>query len=104
MVVGGLANAVWGEPRVTLDIDVTVWVEDREIPQGRSLVSDVSIPRSTRPGAFVGRTRVLPLESGEGVRMDASWAPEFERDALTRTIRRDRRTIVRFRTARQSCR
>jgi hypothetical protein len=24
MVIGGLANAVWGEPRTTLDIDVTV--------------------------------------------------------------------------------
>lgn len=32
MVIGGLANAVWGEPRATLDIDVTVWVPDSELP------------------------------------------------------------------------
>jgi len=24
MVVGGMANAVWGEPRATLDIDITI--------------------------------------------------------------------------------
>lgn len=24
MVIGGVANAVWGEPRATLDIDVTL--------------------------------------------------------------------------------
>ena len=27
MVIGGLANAVWGEPRATLDIDVTIAAE-----------------------------------------------------------------------------
>jgi len=27
MVIGGIANIVWGEPRATLDIDVTVLVE-----------------------------------------------------------------------------
>ena len=32
MVIGGLANIVWGEPRATLDIDVTVWLADTEIP------------------------------------------------------------------------
>ena len=31
VVIGGLANAAWGEPRATLDIDVTVWVAEAHI-------------------------------------------------------------------------
>ena len=31
MVIGGMANAIWGEPRATLDIDITIWVEDAKI-------------------------------------------------------------------------
>jgi len=31
MVIGGMANAKWGRPRATLDIDVTVWVQEHEI-------------------------------------------------------------------------
>ena len=31
MVIGGLANAVWGEPRATLDIDITVWLPDANV-------------------------------------------------------------------------
>ena len=26
MVIGGFANIIWGEPRATIDIDVTIWV------------------------------------------------------------------------------
>ena len=31
VVIGGMANAIWGEPRATLDIDITVWVNEHEI-------------------------------------------------------------------------
>lgn len=26
MLIGGLAVSMWGEPRATLDVDLTVWV------------------------------------------------------------------------------
>ena len=28
MIIGGHANAVWGEPRATLDIDATLWLPE----------------------------------------------------------------------------
>ena len=28
MIIGGMANAVWGEPRATIDIDVTIWFDE----------------------------------------------------------------------------
>jgi hypothetical protein len=33
MIIGGMANAVWGEPRATLHIDATVWVSDDQISE-----------------------------------------------------------------------
>jgi hypothetical protein len=85
MVVGGLANAVWGEPRVTLDIDVTVWVEDREIPSVVADLTSAFLALDADPEAFVRRTRVLPLESGEGVRIDVIFGLlPFEHEAIRR--------------------
>jgi hypothetical protein len=88
MLVGGQANAVWGLPRATLDIDVTIWAEDRSDAVGalaarfRVLVND--------PAAFVGDTRVLPLESDQGVRIDVIFGLlPFEEEAIrrARTVR-----------------
>jgi hypothetical protein len=31
MLIGGLAVAQWEEPRATLDIDVTIWVEPERL-------------------------------------------------------------------------
>ena len=41
MIIGGMANVVCGEPRATLDIDATVWVDDEEIGQTVSLLAKV---------------------------------------------------------------
>jgi hypothetical protein len=83
MLVGGQANAIWGEPRATLDVDVTIWAEDRPdavdalASRFRALVSD--------PAAFVRDTRVLPLESSEGVRIDVIFGMlPFEQEAIRR--------------------
>jgi hypothetical protein len=83
MLVGGQANAIWGEPRATLDIDVTLWADDRPDAVGilskrfRALVDD--------PAGFVRDTRVLPLESAGGVRIDVIFGLlPFEEDAIRR--------------------
>jgi hypothetical protein len=83
MLVGGQANAVWGEPRATLDIDVTVWAEGRSdvVPflasRFRALVEDAD--------GFVRQTRVLPLETAAGVRLDVIFGMlPFEEEAIRR--------------------
>jgi hypothetical protein len=87
MVVGGLANAVWGEPRATLDIDVTVWVEDRELARVIGELTSVFPALTTDPVDFVRKTRVLPLESGEGIRVDVIFGLlPFEREAIERSV------------------
>jgi hypothetical protein len=87
MVVGGLANAVWGEPRATLDVDITVWVADTAIP---SFVE--SIPGQLQllvddPVDFIAQTRVLPLRSDIGVRVDMIFGLlPFEEEAIRRSV------------------
>jgi hypothetical protein len=87
MVIGGLANAVWGEPRATLDIDVTVWVDESAIAAVAKKLSVVFRVLAEDPIGFVHENRVLPLESGRGVRVDLIFGLlPFERDAVRRAV------------------
>jgi hypothetical protein len=86
-VIGGIANAVWGEPRATLDVDVSVWVEDDAIDPllARLAGHFVLLPRT--PADFVRETRVLPLETGAGIRIDLIFGLlPFERAAIERSV------------------
>ena len=84
-IIGGIANAVWGEPRATIDVDVTVAVDDDDL-----LATVPAIARSFRvpvsdPVAFVQQTRVLPLDTADGVRIDVIFALlPFELEAIRR--------------------
>ena len=88
MIVGGIANAVWGEPRATIDVDVTVVVENPGLSAaiaglGRSFNAAVPDPQT-----LVRRTRVLPLDTADGIRIDVIFALlSFERDAVHRATR-----------------
>ncbi len=85
MLVGGIANAVWGEPRATLDVDVTVWVEPEDVPNAVSMLTQRFSARTGDPAAFVDRTRVLPLTSIEGVQIDVIFGLlPFEEQAIRR--------------------
>ncbi len=54
MLVGGMANAVWGEPRATLDIDVTVWVADEDIDRLVPALAREFTPRIDHPRQCCG--------------------------------------------------
>jgi hypothetical protein len=82
MVIGGFANLQWGEPRTTLDLDITVAADDPELvalagAAGTVLVED--------PSGFLARTRVLPVRLADGTRVDliAATLP-YEIDAIGR--------------------
>jgi hypothetical protein len=59
MLIGGLAMAMWGEPRTTLDVDVSVWVEPEAFDEA---VGKTSACFRTIPDAleFARRSRVVP--------------------------------------------
>jgi len=70
MVIGGLANLVWGVPRATLDVDITVWVGDRDLPAFVERLRPVFRLLPADPLAFAKETRVLPMETPAGMRVE----------------------------------
>jgi hypothetical protein len=85
IVVGGIANAVWGEARATIDVDVTVVVENPDIASAVAMLTRSFKSAIPDPEAFVRRTRVLPLDTSDGIRIDIIFAlMSFERDAVER--------------------
>ena len=89
MVIGGMANAVWGEPRATLDVDVTVWVDEEEIETISGRFADRFTLLPDNPAEFIRTTRVLPLETEAGVRIDLIFGMlPFEQAAIERSVSR----------------
>jgi hypothetical protein len=84
-IVGGIANAIWGEPRATIDVGVTVSVGEERLPGTVPALVERFRTEVANPVAFVQQTRVLPLDTEDGVRIDVIFALlPFELDAIRR--------------------
>ncbi len=85
MLIGGIANLVWGEPRATLDVDATVLVEEAAWPALLQHLRRTFHILPKKPLEFLRETHVLPVETGEGVRIDLIWATmPYEHTAIAR--------------------
>ncbi|MBI1869823.1 MAG: nucleotidyltransferase [Chlamydiae bacterium] len=70
VVIGGLAIAIWGEPRLTRDIDFKILL-DRS--QSKQLVNKIAAPYqflSSNPLEDLQKAGLIFLKSPEGVRID----------------------------------
>jgi len=87
MVIGGQAVLVYGEPRLTRDVDVTLGVSPKALPQVLEVVRRLGLRVLVENSeAFVQKTWVLPvLHPDTGLRVDFifSWTP-YEQQALQR--------------------
>jgi len=87
MIIGGVAVGLWGEPRATLDVDLTIWVEpDRLEATVAELASRLAL-RTAEPTESLRRLRLLPVRATNGVSVDllfANWP--IERQALDRAV------------------
>jgi len=89
MVIGGIANIMWGVPRTTLDVDVTIWVAEDTLESFTALATQTFSSRVPNPTAFVKETRVLPLKTPEGVRVDLIFGQlPYQQEAVQRAARR----------------
>jgi len=87
MIIGGMANAVWGEPRATIDIDATIWLSEKEIDRIASVLSSYFLPLVHDPSAFILDTNVLPMKSKDGVRVDLIIGRlPYEKEAIERSV------------------
>jgi len=90
MIIGGMANAIWGVPRATLDVDVTVWTGSSDPTALIALFDGPFRIRPADPVSFVLDTRVLPVETLEGVRVDVVLGLlPFEEEAIRRSVLRE---------------
>jgi Nucleotidyl transferase of unknown function (DUF2204) len=84
MVIGGFAVTVWGEPRFTRDLDVTVSVPGDKLAEGIQLICSRFTSLASDPLQFVTQTRVLPIMV-ESVPVDLIFAAlPYEEDAIAR--------------------
>ncbi len=90
MIIGGMANAVWGVPRATLDVDVTVWAPPGPPAEVLHAFDGPFRVLPREPARFVAETRVLPLETPDGVRVDVIFGLlPFEEEAIRRAVVRE---------------
>ena len=85
MLIGGIANLVWGEPRATLDVDASILVEETEWPHLSDTLSQTFRMVPQQPLAFLRDPHVLPIATEEGIRIDLIWARlPYEQKAIAR--------------------
>ena len=88
MVIGGLANMIWGKARMTEDIDLTIWLPDRDITDLADSLRDAGfaiIPPD--PVSFANQTSVLPVKAPNGIKIDLILAAlPLERTAIDRAV------------------
>jgi hypothetical protein len=64
MVIGGFAATIWGEPRFTRDLNVTVSVPSESLRPTIELMISAFPSLASDPLKFVTETRVLPIMVG----------------------------------------
>ena len=87
MVIGGQAVLLYGEPRLTKDIDITLGVGVDHLAEMRAIVDQLNLKYLTQDvDAFVKETMVLPvIDEKSGIRIDFifSFSP-YEQQAIGR--------------------
>jgi hypothetical protein len=87
MIIGGIANAVWGEPRSTIDIDATIWLDEEKTDKIAPILSECFQPLVQDPPKFILDTNILPMESKDGVRVDLIFGRlPYEKEAIERSV------------------
>jgi hypothetical protein len=90
VVIGGIAVQRWGEPRLTIDVDLAILLpaggEERRLRE----IAAAFPPRLKDAVAFALEHRVLPIDVPGASPADLSLAlPGFEEEAMTRAVAYD---------------
>lgn len=72
--IGGIAVQIWGEPRLTKDIDLTIFTNLRDEPELIELILSKYRPKLYDAGEFALTNRVLPVTAPSGVPIDFTLA------------------------------
>ncbi|HEX68274.1 MAG TPA: hypothetical protein ENG13_04335 [bacterium] len=87
LIIGGQAVLLYGIPRLTRDIDITLGVEPAFLPKIKDICKTLSLKiLPENPDEFVSQTWVLPvLEPESGIRVDFIFSfSHYEKIAINR--------------------
>jgi predicted nucleotidyltransferase len=100
MVIGGQAVLLYGEPRLTRDIDITLGIGVEELSKVKKILRTMGLKILVKKDKeFVAKTMVLPAMNREsGIRIDFTFSYSlYERQAIERAKEiKLGRTSVRF--------
>jgi len=87
LVIGGIANAIWGRVRATRDADFKVLIGDRTIEEFVSLISrhfEIRVPDAVD---FAKRTYVVPIYASNHIAVDLGFGfLPYEEQAIEKAI------------------
>ncbi|MBM3708395.1 MAG: nucleotidyltransferase family protein [Actinobacteria bacterium] len=88
MIIGGQAVLLYGEPRLTRDIDITLGVSIEEVDRILKIIKEIDlmpIPEDIK--SFAVKTFVIPVKDNDsGIRIDFIFSQtSYEKQALKRT-------------------
>lgn len=87
MLIGGIANLIWGNPRSTQDVDVTLWLGETSSQDLIKIFKNDFKFRTGSPESFAKETGVLPMETRNGVSIDLILGQlPYEKSAIERAI------------------
>lgn len=90
MLIGGQAVLLHGQPRATEDIDITLGLDNSQLPRLLELAQVLGLEQLIENvGKFVIETNVLPMrDPGSGIRIDwiFSFTP-YEQQAIAHAVR-----------------
>ena len=87
MVIGGQAVLLYGEPRLTRDIDITLGIGVEELSKVKKILHTMGLKILVKKDKeFVAKTMVLPaLDRESGIRIDFTFSYSlYERQAIER--------------------
>jgi predicted nucleotidyltransferase len=87
MVIGGQAVLLYGEPRLTRDIDITLGIGVEELSKVKKILQNMGLKILVKKDKeFVAKTMVLPaLDRESGIRIDFTFSYSlYERQAIER--------------------
>jgi hypothetical protein len=87
VIIGGIAVQRWGEPRLTIDVDLAILLPPGREDQQLQEIAAAFPPRLPDAVAFAVEHRVMPIDVPGASPADLSLAlPGFEEDAIARAV------------------
>jgi len=87
VLIGGLALQMWGEPRFTRDVDVTILVKPDEEKIALKRILSAFPPRIPDALEFALKNRVCLVKSEDGCEIDISLGiPGYEEEVMRRAV------------------